>query len=544
MKKWMKRSLVPLAVLAMALGVGTSVSKEPLELRAATETATITKANNSSYSQAIPDGELTVGTGNNHISIATTSSVNITVEYHKNKTTTNTIFNNSAGEIRLYTGSGDGGAIHVNIANQGYFFTKVTVETSRNNGVTINDGEESTSATVTETLTNRSNTLKIQNTGSGQVRMKSIEVEFDSEVASDKTLTGLEHSGTLVKTHYNAGESFDPTGLTFTARYDDGTSSDVTSFVSVPNSLTAGTTFVDVSYTEAGVTKTTRVTGITVVVPNYSYFSKITSENELHLGATYIIANASGSVAMSNTNASNNIPEVATTQNGNGDIAGTDDLTKVVLEIGVHPGTFALRAVSTNPNVNNKYLYAASSSSNYLRLQTSITVNSSWEIKFSGTQVSIIAIGSSYTRNIMRYNSQSSLFSCYSTGQNPLGLFLDHDTVNHTTAATMVANEIMNGSGSGAQGKCGERLQFLDSVLGLLTADGRNVFDTSNATLIVNARERIAYMEAWVAANPTAKGLNMVITQNGVALTATIAGVIGVISFIGYYLILKRKKRA
>lgn len=71
------------------------------------------------------------------------------------------------------------------------------------------------------------------------------------------------------------------------------------------------------------------------------------------------------------------------------------------------------------------YLYAASSGSNWLKTQEENDVNGLWTITFDATDghASIVAT-QSQNRNVMRYNSGSSLFSCYaSASQSPVYLF-------------------------------------------------------------------------------------------------------------------------
>lgn len=89
---------------------------------------------------------------------------------------------------------------------------------------------------------------------------------------TDKTLSSLTQTGTPTKTTYEAGESFDPTGLTITAHYSDGTTDNVTSEVTwTPNPLTEGTTSVTGSYSYGGGTaQTVTVTGITVTASSSS----------------------------------------------------------------------------------------------------------------------------------------------------------------------------------------------------------------------------------------------------------------------------------
>ena len=76
-----------------------------------------------------------------------------------------------------------------------------------------------------------------------------------------KTITGLSYTGTPTKTTYYAGESFDPTGLTVSASYNDESQEDVTASVMwTPDPLTKGTTSVTGTY----MGQTVNITGLTV----------------------------------------------------------------------------------------------------------------------------------------------------------------------------------------------------------------------------------------------------------------------------------------
>ena len=75
-----------------------------------------------------------------------------------------------------------------------------------------------------------------------------------------KVLQGIEISGTLAKSVYEAGETFDPTGLTVTANYANTDPADVTkNVVWTPSIVTTDTTNVKAEYTENGVTKSATV---------------------------------------------------------------------------------------------------------------------------------------------------------------------------------------------------------------------------------------------------------------------------------------------
>lgn len=70
------------------------------------------------------------------------------------------------------------------------------------------------------------------------------------------------------------------------------------------------------------------------------------------------------------------------------------------------------------------YLYAASSSSNQLKTQETNNANGMWSIEFdSETNAATIKAQGSNTRNLMRFNSSSNIFSCYGSGQQDIYLF-------------------------------------------------------------------------------------------------------------------------
>lgn len=95
-------------------------------------------------------------------------------------------------------------------------------------------------------------------------------------------------------------------------------------------------------------------------------------------------------------------------------------------------GTYAIKAS------NGKYLYAASSSSNNLKEKAGLDAdgNSLWAISFSDGQATITAQGDK-THNVMRYNSGSNLFSCYTNGgQSAIALYSKLSKINGNTNAS------------------------------------------------------------------------------------------------------------
>ncbi len=282
MKKLIRKLLGPLAILSLAVGVRLSVLKmtNAIGTKALPETALIKKATNVSSGTGVvfENGQtINVGTGNADISVTTESTVPIVTKYYRNSASTHTIMNNSNGEIRLYAGAGNGGEIQVSIPDT-HKFTNVAITTDTNTGLSINGAASTTSTNINQALDNESNILSLKDVGSGQVRLKTIEVTF--ETYTPKNLVNLTVAGTLTKTNYYDGESFNPGGLTFTAHYDNSTSAPVTDLSYNPDPLVTDTTSVTVSHTYRGVTKSVSVSGLTVIADPVSSIAIKTMPNK------------------------------------------------------------------------------------------------------------------------------------------------------------------------------------------------------------------------------------------------------------------------
>lgn len=96
----------------------------------------------------------------------------------------------------------------------------------------------------------------------------------------EKTLSSLTKTGTLTKKDYVVGESFNPSGLTITANFSDGSSQTVTSSVVWPT-LVEGQTSIKGSYTYKGITEEITVSGITVTKPIEKTLSSLSKTGTL-----------------------------------------------------------------------------------------------------------------------------------------------------------------------------------------------------------------------------------------------------------------------
>lgn len=375
--------------------------------------------------------------------------------------------------------------------------------------------------------------------------------QFKWEQMEAATLTGLTMNKPTVSIVEEETEQLAVTPVPALAPYDVTWTSNNTAAATVDQNglvtaVAAGKGTATITATDKTNTSIKATSVVTVLpMPDYDYFGKITDTSKLHFGATYVIANEDGTKAMSNEYpGGNNIPAQDTVLK-NGEIRGQDVLMKVVLEIGLVEGTYALKTVSTHGASDGKYIYAAgASSANNLKLQDEITVNSSWLITFDDGVASLVA-QNNHSRNVMRFNSDNTpnIFNAYSGGMDNVALFLHEDSVNATASATMVANEINEGKGHEAKGKCAEVLPLLMSAYNRLSPEAKVIFNTSTEKVFVDARNRLAYIEAWVAANPEGgEGSALNVTPSQSMSIIVIISILGISTLAGYYFIRKKEK--
>lgn len=185
-------------------------------------------------------------------------------------------------------------------------------------------------------------------------------------------------------------------------------------------------------------------------------FTKVTSADQLVDGGRYIIVATDatlGTYAMGGQKTNNRAGNLVTV-NGNtisateataNSTAGVDG-EAVVLTLGIAEGNASYYTLFDG--VNSGYLYAASSSSNYLKTQANNDVNGEWDITFNGDVCSIIAAGSS-NRNVMQFNKNvtngtaNPLFSCYTSADpskySPVCLYVDESSLSSEPSLTIVS---------------------------------------------------------------------------------------------------------
>lgn len=148
-------------------------------------------------------------------------------------------------------------------------------------------------------------------------------------------------------------------------------------------------------------------------------YTLVTDVNTLAAGDEIIIAALNYNYAVGTTQNKNNRASV--------DIIKSEDkntLTNYTNAAILTVGGNSTDGFTFYDPTNNGYLYAASSSSNYLRIQETLDNNGKWDITINAetSEASITAKGSN-ERNKLRFNNSSSLFSCYSSGQDPVCIY-------------------------------------------------------------------------------------------------------------------------
>lgn len=149
-------------------------------------------------------------------------------------------------------------------------------------------------------------------------------------------------------------------------------------------------------------------------------WSLVTDASTLAEGDVIVIVAADADVALSTTQNSSNRGQQEITKNANSTVTIDDKVQQLILGAGTKTGTFSL-------STGDGYLYAASSSKNYLKTQTTLDYNGSWTITIANNVATLKANGTN-TRNWLRYNSTDKLFSCYSSGQGDVQIYRKNDT--------------------------------------------------------------------------------------------------------------------
>ena len=148
-------------------------------------------------------------------------------------------------------------------------------------------------------------------------------------------------------------------------------------------------------------------------------YQLVTSADQLVAGRTYLIVNVANGKALGTTQNNNNRSAADVTIEN--DIISTIDNTVCELTLGGSTGAWTF--FDAGWDSSGGYLYAASSSNNYLKTQASNNANGQWNITIGEEGAATLAAQGSNSHNLLKYNNQSVIFSCYSSGQQDVCLF-------------------------------------------------------------------------------------------------------------------------
>ena len=147
-------------------------------------------------------------------------------------------------------------------------------------------------------------------------------------------------------------------------------------------------------------------------------WTKVTNVSDLAVDDQVVIVANTANYALSTNQKSSNRGAAAVTKSGNTITFGAD-VQVLTLKAGTTSGSFAFYTGSG-------YLYAASSSSNHLKTQTTNNANGSWDITITAAGVATIKAKGTNTKNVMQYNPNngSPLFACYgSASQQAIAIY-------------------------------------------------------------------------------------------------------------------------
>lgn len=161
---------------------------------------------------------------------------------------------------------------------------------------------------------------------------------------------------------------------------------------------------------------TINMSGITAV--SAETYTLVKDIKELTIESEIIIAAADYDQAISTTqNTNNRAPAGITKSDDKQSISSPGESVQILtLRTGAKDETYSFYTGSG-------YLHAASSSSNHLKTQTTVDPNASWSITIASSGVATIRAQGSNKRNLLRYNSDSKLFSCYKSGQKDVCIY-------------------------------------------------------------------------------------------------------------------------
>lgn len=300
-----------------------------------------------------------------------------------------------------------------------------TLSSTSTNPTTITMG--SADATITATFLPKCATPTFSPAGSTYTSAQSVTIS----------------SSTTGSTIYYTTDGSDPT-----TESSHGTAGDASVTINV-----SSTTTIKAIAVKSGTNANSDIASATYTIKTGKLFSLVTDASDLAAGDELVILGSynSNNYLMSTTQNNNNRGK--TDENSDWELMGSDVFveekvgsTVQVIELEGSAEGWYFKVGEDGEEVP-QYLYAASSSSNYLRTADLTTAgdNAKWtiEIGSADTYYATITAQGSNTRNIMRYNGSNNppIFSCYgSASQQPIQLYRYANTAPRVNVGTPSGN--------------------------------------------------------------------------------------------------------
>lgn len=275
------------------------------------------------------------------------------------------------------------------------------------------------------------------------------------ELTASQPMAGYSRTNLKTGEIYDIGYYKEET-MTLTLNDRETTGEDVIWFTSLPCVFGEGDSFTVKAYTDKATYEKTvsfsapeafkfvsggltrfGITGMTRTESVVDEYVLLTNVADLSVGDQIIITSGTDGA----------VKAISTTQNKNNrgatdiEIASNTITTIpanaqiITLETGMEANTFAFYVEYTdNEEEKTGYLYAASSSKNYLKTQDNIDGNASWVIEVSETGIATIKARGDSTNNWLRYNASNKLFSCYAETSSQQDVYIFYKAGTPKTA--------------------------------------------------------------------------------------------------------------
>lgn len=259
------------------------------------------------------------------------------------------------------------------------------------------------------------------------------------ELTASQPMAGYSRTNLKTGEIYDIGYYKEET-MTLTLNDSETTGEDVIWFTSLPCVFGEGDSFTVKAYTDKATYEKTvsfsapeafkfvsggltrfGITGMTRTENAVDEYVLLTNVADLSVGDQIIITSGTdGAVKAISTTQNNNNRGATDIEIASNTITTIPANAQIItLETGMVANTFAFHVEGDVTG----YLYAASSSKNYLKTQDNIDGNASWTIDVAESGVATIKAQGDYTRNLLQYNNSNTLFSCYSSKQQDVYIF-------------------------------------------------------------------------------------------------------------------------